>query len=139
VLLNLILAVVISCGIALPVMAVRVEEGKAKLLYTMLPNVIWPNESELKEFIIGFYGEDRRFSRALSNIAPSIDVRGRNVNVNDYTDLGMAKEAQVLIISKKYNDDLAKIRRELNKSGTLLVTDESDDKRHVIINFVGSS
>lgn len=133
---RLLLILLISLGFSLPVMAVTPEKGKVQLLYPILQNVIWPNEAELKHLTIGMYGDDRRLARILKKEVSSYHIRGLEVKVVKYTDLKKARAAQVLMVSKAYNAKLADIHSSLNKSGTLLVTEESADKRNVMVNFV---
>jgi len=112
-----------------------IEEGKARLLYGILENTTWPDENQIERFVIGLYGRDRALLRVLERETPDLKVRGKPVVVTQYSSLAQAKAAQVLVLSRTLNSRLEEVEHALHLSHTLVVTDGSDDQRHIMINF----
>ena len=118
---------------------VTVEAGKVGLLRAMLEHTTWPRENEIDHFVIGLYGRDKALLRVLSEEAPKFKVRGKPVVVTQFNSLSKAKAAHILVLARSRNSRLDKIEHELHLSHTLIVTDGSDDQRHIMVNFTHPS
>lgn len=111
------------------------DEGKAALLTAILDHTRWPDEAKAGTFVIGLYGRDRSLYRIVSEEFSGKQIRGKPVQVRNIESLSQARNAQVLILNQDKNSDLRRIVDFLDKRPTLIVTDSSDDERHVMINF----
>ncbi len=118
---------------------VPVDAAKISFVHKILLNITWPNEQQLQEFSIGIYGGSREFLRLARRTMADLQVRGKPIRVVAARDLDAARELQVLLVSSVYNRELASLASQLRRSQTLLITDDADDKRNVMINFIQPS
>jgi hypothetical protein len=115
---------------------VTVTDGKVTLIKSIFANTTWPDEADSDYFVLGLYGRNRDLSRALKIEMASYEVRGKPVIVSRFDDLTAARAAHMLVLASSANSDLADIKRTLDGSATLIVTDDADELRHVMVNFV---
>ena len=116
-----------------------IEGGKATLLEAILHHTTWPQEDEIDRFIIGMYGRDKALLKVLSREVPNFRVRGKPVVVRTYNSLQKARAAHVLVLAPSKNAQLVNVDRALHLSHTLVVTDGSNDQRHLMVNFTQPS
>jgi signal transduction histidine kinase/DNA-binding response OmpR family regulator len=115
------------------------EQGKSAFLYNFIKYTTWPNESDLNEFSVGLYGKDSELLTELRRIEKILKVRDKSISVRQIQNLDDAKQVQLLIITHEFNPKFEYIANYLRRSSTLLVTEGSDDKRNVMINFTQPS
>ncbi|MGI9288632.1 MAG: YfiR/HmsC family protein, partial [Pseudomonadales bacterium] len=116
-----------------------VEAGKVSLLHAMLEHTTWPQEDQIDRFVIGLYGRDKEFLKVLRKEAPKFKVRGKSVVATYFSSTSEAKAAHILVMATSKNSKLVEIERALHLSHTLIVTDGSDDQRHIMVNFTHPS
>ncbi|MEH6580839.1 MAG: YfiR/HmsC family protein [Halioglobus sp.] len=118
---------------------ITVEDGKARLLSSILFNITWPEEQAIDHFILGVYGKDRALMLALSKAATSFEVRNKPVIFIAYDTLVEARAAHILVLARSENSNLAQIIGALHDSQTLVVTDGATDDRKIMVNFTQPS
>ncbi len=133
----LFLALVFSASA--PAQFVTMEEGKASLIKAILDHTSWPEENRTERFVVGLYGRDRALLSALERQAVDWTVRGKPVKVVQFNTISKAKAAHMLVLDPTWNSRLSRIERDLHGSNTLIVTDGSDDQRHIMVNFTHPS
>lgn len=131
------LALVLSAHAA--AQPVTLEAGKASLLIAMLDHTRWPDEAGIDSFVIGLYGRDKALHKELKQRMPQARVRGKRVVVQYFDTLPAARSSHVLVLSRARNSLLAEANRELHLSHTLVVTDDNDEQRNIMVNFTHPS
>jgi signal transduction histidine kinase/CheY-like chemotaxis protein len=116
--------------------ATTIPEGKVQMVNAIMMNMRWPGEERFGEFIVGMYGRDPELMRVLQRDLGKYSVRGKRLRAVQYQSLYAAREAHVLLMSNSKNDRLFDANRLLRQSGTLIITDDHDDRGSVMINFV---
>ena len=111
------------------------EQIKGAYIFNFAKFVTWKNDAAISELTIGFYGKnDKLYPELRANIHRK-SVRGKIINVNQFTSLKLARKAHILIIPKSKNGQIDQITTALLHSNTLVVTDNSDDLENVMLNF----
>ena len=116
---------------------ITLEDGKMTLVAAILEHTTWPQEDQIEHFVIGVYGRDKPLLDVLRRATPKLRVRGKAVVATQFSSLEEARTAQVLVLAKSKNTQLIEIERELHLSHTLIVTDDSDDQSHIMLNQLG--
>ena len=136
---GLILSLFSISALAAKSPSVSREKGKATFIYNIFRNLHWPEEEQLDHLKIGLYGKDSELMRELKVIFSRRQVRGKRVELIQMSDLKAARSLQVLIVTVPYNRYVNEIATKLRRSQTLLITEDVDDKRNVMINFISPS
>ena len=98
----------------------------------------WPDEQVKQHFTVAVY-KDNDFHKILQPLAASKQLRNRQIILISTTDIDDLKRADVVIVSELANNDIANIASILRRTNTLLITQNSSNKKDVMINFVHSS
>ena len=112
------------------------EEAKTALIYNFMKSTQWPDEQSIAVFSIGLWGHQPALLNELQDTAPRFTVRGKKVKVLHIDKITQAKAVHVLLLSSSMNAQLETIASQLLKSSTLIITDDVDDKRYIMLNFI---
>lgn len=112
------------------------QQIKAVYLYQFLSYVEWAHESELKEFVIGFMGEEPEMFDELVTMASSKQAKNKPIRIVRITRSDTARNIQMLYICASENANLRTIARLVSQKNLLLITNQCDDKTLIMINFV---
>ncbi len=130
----------LACLIILFIPATHAEaptagQLKAVVIYKVIQLSRWPNEGSLKNFEIGVYGAPASYISDLNNYYGKQKIRGKGIKVFSYNPFKHHYAISALLVSESKIKELAKIT-ELTKNRHILVFSEnSKDKRHVMINL----
>lgn len=119
--------------------AVAIEEGKARLLQSIIDNTTWPGQEGFEHYLLGVYGQDRNLLQALNSSMPAASISGKAVVVEVFGSLSEARSAQVLVLAPSENINLTAIRQAMQGSQTLIVTDGAGDQENIMVNFTRPS
>lgn len=109
------------------------EQTKALLIFNFIKFIQWPNEKSIPTFLVGsFYPQ---LDSELEKIFTVSTVRGKRIKLVHINNVDEARKLHVLILPKSYNSRLEELASELLKSQTLIVSDQSENKRVIMINF----
>lgn len=112
---------------------------KAIFLFNFTQFVEWPKNSFADAeapFVIGVLGHDP-FGRALDEAVRGESVNGRPLVIQRYASRADLKPCQILFIDRSASGDLDKTLSELERAGTLTVSDfEGSSARDVVIRFL---
>lgn len=123
-------------AIAVSATAATDDELRAAFIFNFAKHVQWPDEGASKPLVIAFYPAQPAIETPLIEAAKSRTIRSRPIRVVSYTTYEAAKSAHILVLSKDRNSELQAISTAMAKTGTLLVTQQSPDKLHSMINLM---
>jgi len=121
---------------SLNVYAQQLSSDQVKFVYLVnfLKHVHWPNEQQKTSYIIAIYQDKNLyqiFSKALNNRL----VKNIPISVISVNDIKKARQADLVFSSLTQEADVTFLAAGLRRSNTLLVTDNSIDKRNIMINL----
>jgi signal transduction histidine kinase len=120
--------------------AQEIDESKVKaaFIYNFMKHTKWPDEQSKQHFTIAVYKGDDFYAK----FAPLVEnkfIRNKPIHVINTQILDDVKLADVAIVFQQVNDDIATIATILRRTQTLLITQNSSNKKDVMINFVRSN
>lgn len=120
------------------VFAVSSGELKAAYLFNFLKYVEWPGRSPGDPLLIGLYGESDQLYAELKRGTEGRLVSGRRVSVVRLASLDEArtKGVDLLSVGAEESAGIAGINAKLRGAHVLLVTENSTDKREIMINLL---
>ena len=112
-------------------------------VYNFAKNIKWQNESDpkaigLKEFNITVITNDPIFKNEFSKLAKTKTLKDKPIKINFTDKLNDIGNTQLIFCSKEFESKLIEIVEKIEGHNILLVSDNFDDKRLVMINFVES-
>ncbi len=107
---------------------------KAAYVYNFLKFIEWPNEQNFESIRIGFLGGDDAYLEELLKIQDR-GVRSKSIVVHAIKSYNDASQFQVIVVAADQNPQVGNINRSLFGTQTLLITDQADDKRQIMLNF----
>ncbi|MGJ8679783.1 YfiR/HmsC family protein [Paraglaciecola sp.] len=114
---------------------VNEEKVKAVFIFNFMKHTSWPNEESKSNFTIAIYN-DPAFHNVLSNLLANKQLRDKPINVIEVDKINDAKIAELVYIPTELNDNLERISFQLRRSETLLISQDTQNKKDVMINFV---
>lgn len=122
------------------VFAQKVEESqvKAAFVYNFMKHTSWPNEESKQKFTIAVYN-DSDFHEILLPLVANKQLRNKPIFLINTSDIEEVKLADVAIISNLGEEEIAQVASSLRRTKTLLITQNSSNKKDVMINFVRSN
>jgi len=109
-------------------------ELEAVILYKIMQLSQWPDDKSIVEFNIGIY-DSSSYITTFKKIFKQQKIRNKNIKIlkfNPYTD---KQPIHILFITRNNTHKLKKINRLLKGKHVLIITDQSNDKRHVMVNL----
>ncbi len=129
------------CMIPSDVMAIEkpsLDDYKALIIHRVVQLTRWPNEEGFDTLKIAVYGGSSSYIKNLNNNYKNRNIRDKKLHVlafNPFTDEG---NIHVLFINHEKIDELVKIVRTLRGKKVIIISDNSQDKRHVMVNLTHS-
>ncbi|RPH32816.1 MAG: DUF4154 domain-containing protein [Bacteroidales bacterium] len=113
---------------------------KTAYSYQFAQNITWPNEKGLDTFRITVFSDNTKLINEFNEIAKYKSIKNKPIKV--YQVLQKVKlttqTVNILYIDKKYNELLASIYNDFRLKPTLIISEESEQKEVVMINFIYS-
>ncbi|NQZ87488.1 MAG: DUF4154 domain-containing protein [Colwellia sp.] len=110
---------------------------KAAFVFNFIKYVEWPNEKNIANFTIGFYGDDKAFIEALQQMH-NMKVRHFIIQVIKITSIEQEKKLHIIVLDKTQSKNIMKIAMQLNEQATLIISDNAADKKNTMLNFIES-
>ncbi len=123
-----------------PVLAQGVSNEMIKAAYTyqFAQNIVWPNEQALDTFRIIVYSDNQKLLNEFKEISKVKRLKNKPIaiyQVSQRTRISTNK-TNILYIDKKFNESLSDILQDALHKPILLITEESDLKEFIMINFI---
>ena len=129
-----------TAGIASRAQEFSEAQVKTAMLLRFFNYFTWPGDTALTQYNLAIYKGGDQISSILLSLGSNHKESGRRVEiklVNNYEEL---RAFQLVYVPQNFVSELNTIARQTRRSGTLLVTNGSTDKRNEMINFrTGSS
>ena len=113
------------------------EELKSVLIYQLSKHISWPDEKNIKEFQIGFYGNNQETYQKFADLN-SLEIRKKPIIAKKIANLKHLEDLQILVIDKQHSEDLFLEASLIENKHILLISDESKDLKNVMLNIVYS-
>lgn len=110
---------------------------KAAFVFNFIKYVEWPNEKNIANFTIGFYGDDKAYFEALQQMH-NMKVRHFSIQIIKITSIEQEKKLHIIVLDKTQSKNIMKIAMQLNEQATLIISDNAADKKNTMLNFIES-
>jgi len=115
-------------------------EVKAALILRFFSYFKWPEDATFEHYKLSIYKGGDDITAVLMALEGRHKEAGRRVEVTIVDTHAALRTAQLVYIPQRYSNEIGTIARQTRRTGTLLVSNGSHDKRNEMINFrVGSS
>lgn len=128
----------ISLYFTLPVSAFEKNVSakvKAALVFNFIKYIEWPNEKNIVNFSIGYYGSDQAYHQELQKMQ-GIKVKHYTLNIIKITSLEQLNKLQVVVIDKAQSRSIMNIAKQFDEQATLIISDSAKDKKYSMLNFI---
>ncbi len=109
---------------------------KSAYIYNFFSSIEWQKEPDLKEYVIGFYGDEPEMLDELNYLAKTKKVKGIPIKIIRISLLENKQKIHILYIAESENQNIRNIGLIYNNENTLIITNECQDRTWIMINFV---
>ena len=114
---------------------IKREVAISAYLYNFAKNIQWQNEDLIKEFNILIIGEDETITKEIKQLAKTKTIRNKPIVVKSSITLKDTNSVQLILVGKGNEEILIKIFDQIEGKNILLVSDNYQDKKLIMINF----
>ena len=108
---------------------------KMVMIYKFAQQIEWENEKEIDTFHIALYGRDPDLFREML-LLESVPLKNKPISIHQYTRYRDLQNIDVLFLTADNNPELDRIHEFAIGNNTLLISDQSPDQNHTMINFL---
>jgi len=108
---------------------------KAAYVFNFIKYIEWPDEKNIENFNIAYYGNEKGYWNALQEMQ-GLKVKHFNINVVKITSLNQTGMLQILILDNEKSSNIKMFSNQLNEQATLIVSENASDKKFTMINFI---
>ncbi len=137
-LIKIIIIFCISLYFTLPVSAFEKNVSakvKSALVFNFIKYIEWPNQKNIVNFSIGYYGSDQAYHQELQKMQ-GIKVKHYSLNIIKITSLEQLIKLQIVVIDEAQSRSIVSIARQLDEQATLIISDNAKDKKYSMLNFI---
>jgi PAS domain S-box-containing protein len=135
--LYLILVFVLSISTSQSIKAqASYSKLKSAFVLKFADNITWNNESEIKTFKIGFFGDDTETFNELRLASKNRTIRNKPIEVLEIKRTSNINDLQLLYVSASEVYRINQIYAEIEKKNILLVTEDCPESQYVMFNLV---
>jgi len=116
-------------------------EVKTMFIYQFASNIRWKNEKKLRYFKIAVYVPEKKLLPDLYKLTQNKTFRGKPVKIlhsNNFKEL-LKSNPQIIYVNESRNYELNLLLNRIKGKSILLITDNSIQKKLIMINFIYSS
>ncbi len=119
----------------------EISEKTLKIIYTYkFPQYItWPNEASFTHYSIGVLTDDEAFFKKFHDILVHENIKGKSLKVVMIKSLEQVSHLQLLYVDEKKSTRIKEVINTIGDLPILLITENYDDKRIVMINIYEES
>ncbi len=124
-----------------PAKSLQPSQFKSALTYNLLRHIKWPKQNQFKKYLIGYVGAESQLFNELKSAARTIKVNNKPVNVRQLSLIEIRHknfnphQYQLLYIGLSDAGEVPEITSITRRTLTLIVTEQSSDKRDLMINI----
>ncbi len=118
----------------------QVSKMEVALLYHFGENTLWPHEDNLTTFTIGYLGNNPEKLEYLKQLSKQQEVKRKKISIINYQQLNQVeyRKIQMLYVDKEFNSLIKNAIKDFGDLPILLVSEEYENKKLVMINFYQS-
>ena len=109
---------------------------KSVYVYKFFSYVEWSAVLDIKQYVIGFMGNEPEMFDELTNMTKTQNVKGIPIKLIKISETENNQNINVLYIAKTDIQNIKNIIQLYNNKNTLLITNQCEDRTLVMINFV---
>ncbi|OFX18939.1 MAG: hypothetical protein A2041_08605 [Bacteroidetes bacterium GWA2_31_9b] len=114
------------------------EVAVSAYIYNFAKNIQWQTEDSLNEFHFLIIGQDETIFRELTTLSETKTIRNKAIRVSSSTSLNNIDKAQLIFVAKGNEENLLNIFDRVEGKNILIVSDNYQNKKIVMINFIDS-
>lgn len=108
-------------------------------LYNFAKSVQWQNETELSEFRFHIISGDEVLIDEMVSLAKVKTLRDKPIRITSSSGMSGIEKAQLVFVAKSSENRLIEIFDKIEGKNILLITEQFQDKRLIMINFIETS
>lgn len=113
------------------------EAKQLKFAYAVnfFKHITWPNEKNKSNYHLAIYKAPNS-AKFLSKALKNTQIKNKPIVVSFIDDINKLKQADSVFIPQKFNSEINNIANALRNSHTLLISNNSTNKRDIMINLI---
>ncbi|MBV1878473.1 MAG: DUF4154 domain-containing protein [Pseudomonadales bacterium] len=111
-------------------------EVKAELTMGLIKQVFWPDEAELEQLDIAFFGTEADYFSYLTRSAQQTRINNLPVRLVKVETIANLSAFQVLIVAQNTALSFSQIALQARQTNTLVISETSNDQIYIMINIV---
>ena len=108
---------------------------KMVMIYKFAQHVEWLDEDKIDTFRMAVYGVDPDLLREMY-LLESVPIKEKPIRISQYTRFRDLDSVHLLYLTPDRNSDLERVAHSSSGNNTLIITDNSTDQNHIMINFL---
>lgn len=105
-------------------------------IYNFANNIQWQNEEAIMEFQFLIIGEDKNVFNEMKTLSNTKTLRGKSINIVSKLSVDNIDGVHLIYITKDQEHSLTELFDKIEGKNILLISDNFQDKRLIMINFV---
>jgi len=114
------------------------ESFKAVFIFHILEKVEWQQQENFTEYRVAIVGNEPPLFKQLVEISKLKKINHKPVIISTSNELNKLKQYHLLFISQNSRYSVARIANKTVRTNTLLVTENSNDKKNTMINLLAN-
>ncbi len=115
---------------------IKPAQLKANWVYIIGENIIFPNNDSIKTVKIAVYGKNSEVYPYVEDLAKEKLIQGKPVKADNVIKVSLLEGYNIVYIDETKNDYLEAIYEKVKGTGTLIITYQSKDEEHFMINLL---
>ena len=111
------------------------DQVKIAYIYNFIKHITWPESSSKTSFTIAIYDDDSFYNLA-DQALTGRKVNDKSIQVVSVSDTEQARTAHLVFVSSLHNSNIREIATGIRQSGTLFISDQSQNRHDIMINLV---
>ena len=111
---------------------------QAEVTLRLINQVSWQNERSTDTFRIAFLGDDPDYYHALKKAIVNRRIRGKSLKLVTISSSHELQNFHILIVGKNTKLPFSELAIKARRNHTLIISEEEDDRIHIMINFLFS-
>lgn len=112
------------------------EQLKTAYIFNFAENIKWQYENDLSSFKISILGNNESILKELKDFSAGEKIKNKPIEIGSSNNISDLLNSQIIYIPKSNNNRIESLYNAAEGKNLLLVTDQLDDKKFVMINFI---